>query len=191
MKKVVYVLLGVLLVMAMLLGGCQPAPETPAPVQTVIGTLGGITPSSVTVNTPGGAQVLPITANTEFTLNGVTCPIEEIQKIEAATNSSYNCTVVLDPNGGGNVIDVYVSTGPRVITGAVTSINASSVTVSTPGGPQVVQLNPNTDFIVNGEACPLSDIQTIVDLTKSSVNCSVVFDYGGAAQSVFVTTGPK
>ena len=62
MKRVVFVVAGVLLVMVVLLAGCTKTTPAPAPTQTVTGNLPGVNPPAqpgpdvVTIQTPQGPQ---------------------------------------------------------------------------------------------------------------------------------------
>ena len=101
MKRFVFVLAGILLVMMILSAGCsKPAPAPSAPVEkTGTGTLTDInTPAeagadAITIKTPEGAATLPIAADATFSLNGQTCSLDQLAGLELA-GVSYNCTYV-------------------------------------------------------------------------------------------------
>ncbi len=106
MKRLVFVVTVALLATAILSVGCTKAtpPATKAPPENVTGVLKDVnTPAepgkdTVTVQTPQGAQTLPITATTAFSVGGKACTLDELDALNT-TNASYNCTVVLDVDG--------------------------------------------------------------------------------------------
>ena len=115
MKKVVYVLSTVLLIMTTVSAiGCS----NPAPAQNVThnitGTVTGnpITlPSTVTGNatititTPSGPQIFPISPNASTTYAGNFCTIDQLNQY-VADNTTYNCTIVMGDYG--EVLGIYV-----------------------------------------------------------------------------------
>ena len=115
MKRLVFVVTGVLLATAILSVGCgaKTTPAPAAPTQNVTGTLKDAnTPAEagqdvVTVETPQGLQTFPVTSNTTYTLEGKICTLEDINKAVEAANVSYNCTLVYDEELGA--IGVYVT----------------------------------------------------------------------------------
>lgn len=120
MKKLAFVVMGVLLTVVMILSvGCAtkapPAPAAP-PTQEVTGTLKDVnTPAEagkdvVTIQTPQGEKTLPITANTTFSLEGKACTLDQIAALDLA-KVSYNCTTVygIDQNGYEIVLGVDVT----------------------------------------------------------------------------------
>ena len=112
MRGLVFVVTLVLMAMAILSVGCTKATPTPVapPEKTITGNLTDINtpaepgPDTVTVQTPQGTQVIPITGDTAFSLAGQACNIEDVAKVEAETGVQYNCTVVYnDETGASNV----------------------------------------------------------------------------------------
>ncbi|MDO8579048.1 MAG: hypothetical protein Q7R50_07730 [Dehalococcoidales bacterium] len=100
MKKVVFIILGILLVLSMVSVGCSKKPtQNVTPTQNITGTLEGITGQNVTIVTSQGTQTFPIASNVTSFLAGTACSLDEIQ--QAATgNVSYNCTLVIDQESG-------------------------------------------------------------------------------------------
>ena len=114
MKRTIFVVTVVLLALVVLSVGCTkaaPAPAAPAD-KTITGNLTDINtpaepgPDTITIQTPQGTQVIPITSETTFSLAGQACNIDEVAKVEAETGIPYNCTVVLD---GETAQEVYVA----------------------------------------------------------------------------------
>ena len=116
MKKLVFMVTAVLLVMAVLSVGCTPKAAPPAPAapttQNVTGEFKGVTPATPGANatvTVQPAQGPPLTfslaANATFAFEGQACTLEALENYIAA-NVSYNCTVVYDEQL--DVIAVYV-----------------------------------------------------------------------------------
>lgn len=115
MKKVVYVLLGLILVITMVAGtGCgsktvKPAAKPPATgTLTDVNTPGEAGQDTVTINTPQGNVAVQVTPQTGLAFNGQFCTIDDLEK-KISANSSYNCTIVYDDMLGA--LAVYV-TGP-------------------------------------------------------------------------------
>lgn len=103
MKRLVFVVTGVLLATVILFAGCAKKEPVPAaPTQNVTGILKDVnTPAEpgkdvVVVQTPQGQQTLTITADTRITLDGDACPLEDIGKLVEAGNVTYNCTAIYD-----------------------------------------------------------------------------------------------
>ena len=114
MKKVVYVLLGFLIVMAMVAGvGCKPKEEPPM-TENITGTVTGnpiVTVGgnqTITVTTPSGPRVFPVSPTAEITFAGQACSVDQFNQY-VAENATYNCTIVYDEMVGA--VAVYV-TGP-------------------------------------------------------------------------------
>ena len=113
MKKVVYVLLGFLLITTMVAGvGCSKAPAAPsANFTTITGTVTGnpITTvggnSTITITTPSGVQVFPVNPTASTTYAGQTCSLDQFNQY-VADNATYNCTIVYDTMLGA--VAVYV-----------------------------------------------------------------------------------
>jgi uncharacterized protein YcfJ len=114
MKKVVYILLGFFLVMAMVAAvGCTKS--TPAPTtQTITGTVTGnpiagpIGNQTITITTPTGVQVFPINPMAATTYAGNVCAIDQVNQY-VADNTTYQCTIVL--GNEDEAVAVYVQ-GP-------------------------------------------------------------------------------
>lgn len=115
MKRVVFVVTGVLLAMVIVLVGCSPkatpapAPAPKAPTQNVTGILKDIIPvpgqETVTIQTPQGPRTFRINSYTTFSLGGEACTLDELDKA-AASNVSYNCTLTQDDERGLTAIYV-------------------------------------------------------------------------------------
>jgi hypothetical protein len=111
MKKVVYVLLGFLIIMAMVAGvGCTPKPVTPVTTNvtgTVTGnpivTVGGN--ETITINTPTGPQIFPVNPTATTTFEGQACTLDQFNQY-VTDNATYNCTIVM--NDVGEAVAVYV-----------------------------------------------------------------------------------
>lgn len=118
MKRIGFVTV-VLLATAILSVGCSTeAPMAPAAQTPATGKLTDVnTPADpgqdvVTVQTPQGPTSVKVTPQTGFAFNGQFCTLDDLNaKIEAAaaTNASYNCTIVYDEMLGA--LAIYV-TGP-------------------------------------------------------------------------------
>ncbi len=104
MKRLIFTVAVVLLASMILSAGCAPK-KTPAPAapttQNVTGILKDInTPDEpgkdvVVVQTPQGEKIIPITANTTYSIEGKTCFLAEVGKAVDEGNVTYECTVVL------------------------------------------------------------------------------------------------
>ncbi len=114
MKKVVYVLLGLLLTGAIVLGtGCTKTPTTTnqTPTQNITGTVTGnpVTTTTgnetITITTPSGPQIFPVSPNASFTFAGQACTVDQFNQY-VADNATYNCTIVYDTMLGA--VAVYV-----------------------------------------------------------------------------------
>lgn len=116
MKKLVFVVTGVLLLMVVLSVGCAPKaapPAAPEPMtKNITGEFKGVTPAApglnatVTVQPAQGPPLtFPIATNATFAFEGQFCTLEDLEKYEAA-NVSYNCTIVYDDMLGA--VAVYV-----------------------------------------------------------------------------------
>ena len=122
MKRFVFVVTSVLLVLAILSVGCgSKAPAAPAapPVattKTVTGILKDInTPAEpgkdvVVVQTPQGQQTFPFAETTKIILDGQACPIGQLDQLVDQGNVSYNCTLVV--NDEGALVSVYATLNP-------------------------------------------------------------------------------
>lgn len=115
MKKVVYILLGFLIVTAMIGGiGCTSKEEPPVTTTNITGTVTGnpITTTggnqTITITTPSGAKVFPVSPTASITFAGKACSVDEFDQY-VADNVTYNCTIVYDDMVGA--VAVYV-TGP-------------------------------------------------------------------------------
>ena len=124
MKRLVFVVVGVLLAMVVLFTGCSSkappasAPVAPAapPTQEVTGILKDVnTPAEtgkdvVTIQTPQGEKTLPIAADTTFKLEGKACTLDQIAALDLE-KVSYNCTTVygIDQNGYEVVVGIDVA----------------------------------------------------------------------------------
>ena len=111
--KIVFMVTGVLMVMVILSVGCANTKPASVPAASTTQNVTGIlkdlnTPSDpgkdvVVVQTPQGEQIIPITANTTYSIEGKTCFLAEVGKAVDEGNVTYECTVVLtglDPYGG-------------------------------------------------------------------------------------------
>ena len=117
MKSVVSVITVILLAMAVMVmsGGCaaKTKPVAVAP-QNVTGDLKSVSVSTaggektLTVQTPQGVQSVRVAENTTYSINGKACGIDEIGQALAEGNTTYNCTVILDPCEPG-IVSKYVS----------------------------------------------------------------------------------
>lgn len=120
MKKLVFIVTGVLLVMVVLSVGCAPKaappaapPAAPAPTtENITGAFKGVTPAApganatVTVQPAQGPPLtLPLAPGATLAFEGKFCTLEDLEKYEAA-NVSYNCTIVYDDMLGA--VAVYV-----------------------------------------------------------------------------------
>ena len=111
MKKLIFVVTGVLLVMVVLSAGCatKPAPVAPKAPETVTGILKDInTPDDpgkdvVVVQTPEGERTFPLTASTTYSLEGKTCLLPDVGKALDEGNVTYECTLVYDEVLGNTV----------------------------------------------------------------------------------------
>ena len=112
MKRLIFVVTGVLLAMVVLSVGCTkatPAPAAPSEKMPVTGNLTGInTPAdpvtnAITVLTPQGIRVIPITPDTTYSLDGKSCTIDELNKVLLSGNASYNCIVVEKEDCADNI----------------------------------------------------------------------------------------
>lgn len=119
MKRLVFVVTVVLLATAILSVGCSTkAAPKPAAKPPATGTLKDVnTPKEagqdvITVQTPQGPTSVQVTPQTGFAFNGQFCTLDDLEAklaAAAATNASYNCTIVYDEMLGA--LAVYV-TGP-------------------------------------------------------------------------------
>ncbi len=115
MKKVVYVLLGLLLASVTVVGaGCTTKTTPPAQNQTITGTVTGnpITTTggntTITITTPSGPQVFPVSPTPSTTFAGQACTIDQLNQL-VADNQSYNCTIVYSDQLGVVAINVVGS----------------------------------------------------------------------------------
>ncbi len=118
MKRLIFVVTGVLLAIVILSVGCssKPKPVEPAAptTQNVTGILKDINtpaeagPDTVTIQTPTGeTKIIPFAPNDHFFLDGAACPLEEVQKVELGTGVSYNCSVWVDRETGQQ--NIYIT----------------------------------------------------------------------------------
>lgn len=119
MRRLVFVVVGVLLAMVVLSVGCAPkatpapAAALMAPTQNVMGILESINtpldpgPDAVTIRTPQGLRTFPLSPDAKYYCQGEVCPPEEVQRIESDTKVSYDCTVVYDVENTGAYDFVY------------------------------------------------------------------------------------
>ena len=123
MKRLIFVVTGVLLIMLVLSTGCATktatlAPSTPPPPKTVTGILKDVnTPAEpgkdvVTVQTPQGLQTYTITTNTTFTLEGQACPLTDIGNVLETGNTTYQCILYYDDQLNAVTLNVWQSVGP-------------------------------------------------------------------------------
>ena len=103
MNRLIFGLTVGLLAMAILSVGCAkttPAPAAPT-TQNVTGILKDLnTPDDpgkdvVVVQTPQGEKIIPITANTTYSIEGKTCLLADVGKAVDEGNVTYECTVIL------------------------------------------------------------------------------------------------
>jgi len=119
MKRLLFVVTLGFLAMAILSVGCvktTPAPATPT--QNVTGVLTDLnTPAEpgkdvVTVQTPQGPQTFPITANTNFALEGQVCTLDDVGKVLATANATYQCNLYYDEQLNVVNLTVWQSVDP-------------------------------------------------------------------------------
>ncbi len=116
MKKSAFLAVGVLLAVAGLSIGCagKAQPEAAVSPQKVVGVLQHLNapPENgnvvVTVQTPQGPQNIQLAANATYELEGKACTVEDIGNALVAGNTTYNCTVVLNPCEPG-IVAQYLS----------------------------------------------------------------------------------
>jgi hypothetical protein len=109
-----FVIVGVLMSMVILSVGCTPKAQPAAAPQNVTGELkylsvpleGGN--ATLTVQTPQGPQTVQLAANTTYSLQGKACSIDDIGQALTAGDTTYNCTVILDPCEPG-IVAQYMS----------------------------------------------------------------------------------
>jgi uncharacterized protein YcfJ len=118
MKKVVYILVGLLLVAAVGAGTACTNTSTPAPAanQTITGTVTGnpvVTASgntTITITTPSGPQIFPVNPVAASTFAGNACTLDQLDQL-VADNVTYNCTIVYNANQGVLAINVVGQVG--------------------------------------------------------------------------------
>lgn len=121
MKRLVFVVTGVLLAMVITSVGCATkalsAPAAEVPTQNITGELKYLSVPledgnvALTIETPQGLkQTVLITSNTTFILDGKSCLLEDVGKVVGAANESYVCTIVFnDECAPGVAASVYVT----------------------------------------------------------------------------------
>ena len=113
MKKVVYVLLGFLIIGALVAGtACTKSnPPASSPNQTITGTVTGnpVTTvggnTTITINTPSGPQIFPVNPAASHTFAGNACTLEQLNQ-DVVDNVTYNCTIVYNANQGVIAVNV-------------------------------------------------------------------------------------
>lgn len=118
MKKVVYVLLGFFLILALVAGaGCTSTTNPPPMAGTTTNVTGTVTGNpivtnggneTITITTPSGPQIFPVSPTASITFAGQACSIDQVNQF-VTDNATYNCTIVYDDMLGA--VAVYV-TGP-------------------------------------------------------------------------------
>lgn len=121
-----FVVIGVLAVMVVLYAGCAKG-TTAASARTITGELEYLTvplewyetvpleygnanvTATVTVKTPQGPQTIQLASNTTYTLEGKACAIDDIGKALVEGDTTYNCTIVIDPCEPEGFVARYLS----------------------------------------------------------------------------------
>jgi len=207
MKKFTWGLGVVLLAFMLVAVGCAaPAPTPPAttppattpavqtPVAVDEGPLGEVNPqtSTVVVETPQGPETFTVTPNTFLTLEGKTCSLEDLERLQAS-GVDYDCTVVSDAVGNVLALNVFKITPPASVEGTITDVNIqeSQVTVQTASGNKVFDVDPNTGLLIGGVACSLELINALVD-AGGEIPCTVIYDTDaqGNARYIDMTNPP-
>lgn len=95
-------LITVLLAAAILSTACAGLTSSPAAAESISGEIRGMSvpldsKPILTIKTAQGQQTVQLAANTTYTLDGEACAIEDLGQILESGNTTYNCTVVIDP----------------------------------------------------------------------------------------------
>lgn len=105
---------GVLMAIVILSAGCAAKAQPAVAPKDITGELkylsvplegGDVT---LTVQTPQGPQNIQLAANATYQLEGKACSVEDIGNALVAGNTTYNCTVVLNPCEPG-IVAQYLS----------------------------------------------------------------------------------
>ncbi len=119
MKKVVYVLLGLTLSIVLVAGtactsGGTPSGGNTGTTQNITGTVTGnpvTAPTTaggnetITITTPSGPQIFPVSPNASTTFAGQACTIDQLNQY-VADNTTYNCSIVYTDQLGVIAINV-------------------------------------------------------------------------------------
>ena len=200
MKKGVYVLSGLLLVVTMVFAiGCTKTPAAPA-TQTITGTISpnAVTPATtpggnatITITTPTGLEIYPVSPNASTTYAGQVCSVDQLDQYIAA-GSTYNCTVVIGPYN--NVEGIYVTSPGQSVTGtiaanavtpATTPGGNATITITTPTGPKIYPVSPNTSTTYAGQVCSLDQLDQYI-AANATYNCTVVIGPYNNVEGIYV-----
>ena len=101
MKKLIFVVTGVLLAVVVLSAGCTTKPAPKEPTQTAgilkdVNTPAEAGKDAVTVQTTVGPQTFPVTPSTQIFLEGQLCGLDDLNKVLADGNTTYTCTLLYD-----------------------------------------------------------------------------------------------
>ena len=167
-------------------------PETPvvAPPTVVQGTLEDVDvgEGTVTVDTPQGPPfVYPIGTSTAITIEGKACTLDDLAALEAS-GEPYNCTVVTDEEGNTVAVNVTKVPEPASVTGTISDVNLekSTITIKTPEGEKVYEVDPATGIIIGGQSCDLALIQSLVEGGFPTLSCTLIYTLDAKGKAVYV-----
>jgi hypothetical protein len=194
MKKPAVLLAAVLLIAGTLILGCTSKAPGPAPTSeppTVVqGTLEDVDTSknTVTVDTPRGpSSVYPIGTSTSITIDGKACSLDDLLALEAS-GEGYNCTVVIDSEGNTVAVNVAKLPEPASVAGTISDVNLekSTITIKTPEGEKIYEVDPATGIIIGGVSCDLALIQSLIEGGFPSLSCSLIYSLDAKGKAVYV-----
>ena len=119
MKRLAFVVMGVLITMAALMAlsaGCTS--KAAKPTQNATGILKEVnTPAEpgkdvVTIQTPQGLQTFTLTADTTYSLKGQACALEDVGKVLGTANATYQCNLYYDDQLNAVNLTVWQSVDP-------------------------------------------------------------------------------
>ncbi len=154
------------------------------------GTVTDVNPqeNTVTVTTEEGPQVFKLGPQTLITYDGKSCTLAELAAQEAS-GQPLTCTIVNDQDEQGTVISFYVQPKPKPasVEGTITDVNIekSTITIKTPDGEKVYQVDAKTGIIIDGVSCDLALIDSLAGIGLD-LPCTLIYNLDATGKAVYV-----